>query len=93
MDINLLNKLNTKEIVPSRKAPMETTLEVLQCLAAMEISNVILVGEPDMYRFIYNINRVRRNTLPKDFKYLSKGRKYTTIKLVELDSLLIIRVK
>ena len=78
---------------PSKKLLMETTLDVIRCLAAMEVTTIILVGDPDMYKFIYNITRQRKNTLPVEFKYLSKGRKYMTVNLVELNQLLIIRVK
>lgn len=93
MDLRLPTALNVREMFSSKKAPIETTTDVIRCLAAMEVTTIIIVGEPDMYRFIYNINRIRRNTLPNEFKYLSKGRKYITLKLPELNSLLIIRVK
>jgi len=85
--------LNISELKISRKKPMESTIDVIQCLADLEVASPILIGEPDMYKFIYNINRIRRNTLPTDFKYLSRGRKYVTLHLLELSSLLIIRVK
>lgn len=93
MDLRLPTPLNVKEMFPSKKPPVETTLDIIRCLAAMEVSTIIIVDKPDIYRFIYNINRVRRNLLPKEFRYVSKGRKYITLKLPELSSLLIIRVK
>ena len=93
MDLRVPTPLNVKVIIPSKKGPMESTIEVIQCLAAMETSTIILVGEPYMYSFIYNVNRIRRNTLPNDYKYISYGRKYITLKLPESNSLLIIRVK
>jgi len=94
MDLKLIESLNVKQVMPTKKKPMEATLEVLQCLASMEILEMILVEEKDMYRFIYNVNRIRRNTLPIEYKSLSKEkRRYTTVNLIELDQLLIIRVK
>lgn len=85
------SKVRKLELV--KKAPLETTIQCIQYLAEMEVGIPIIAGEPDMYRFIYNINRIRRNTLPNEFKYLSKGRRYITLNLPELDSLLVIRVK
>lgn len=93
MDLRLPTPLNVKKMFPLKKVPLETTIDVIRCLAAMKVTTIILVGEPDMYRFIYNITRQRKNTLPTDFKYLSKGRKYVTVNLIDLNSLLIIRVR
>lgn len=78
---------------PLKGASAETTLEVIHCLAAMKVKTILMVEDPNSQRFIYNINRIRQDLLPPDFKYLSKGRKYITLKLPELESLLIIRVK
>lgn len=93
MDTRLPTPLNVRKLPVTRRERFETTIEVLQYLSEMEIAVPALIGEPDMYRFIYNINRIRRNTLPNDFKHLSKGRKYITLNLHDLESLLIIRVK
>ena len=76
----------------SRRDPLESTIQCLKYLDEMEICAPLLVKEPDMYSFIYNINRVRRKHLPEQFLHLS-DRKYITVKLIDLDSLLIIRVK
>lgn len=93
MDTRIPIPLNARKLIISPKEKFEITLKVIKCLAEMEIGVPILVGNPDMYKFIYNINRIRRNTLPNEFKYLSKGRKYLTLTLPELELLLIIRVK
>jgi len=93
MDLRLLTLTTVKEMFPLKGISAETTLEVIQCLAVMEVKTILLVADPDGQRFIYNINRIRQDLLPKEFKYLSKGRKYITLKLPELESLLIIRVK
>ena len=93
MDLRMPTPLNLTRLEMSRKKPSESTIDVIQCLAEMKIAAPILVREPDMYKFIYNINRQRKNTLPSDFKYLSRGRKYITVQIPELESLMVIRVR